>query len=212
MFSLLAREFSKNFYFEQEEDREDAIACAVKDFFMYWRNFKECNVLQLSIDRNFIEGESITFNICGMKPFTYVAKNEIQNDNDLLIGTTPNKTLINLKSKLDLLGREIVDVTLHQVTQKINVMDTFNKNDLLLKSFVEILLVDKSILIKKDKLYEVKKSYNFEKPPKAFNFFTSYANNGIIKYINEHHPKEIRNGKKIQFSQINKDNNGIYGY
>jgi len=203
LFQLHAKEVSRTFYFEFEEDREDAVSSAVHDFLSYWRNFKECNVLQLKIVRNFQEGEWVEIDVKNHKKVRYVARQKPTADSDFQIGQTENRSLQSLDEAVKRTLKGAVESSLHKVTQKINLMDTWNGDDLKITSEATIGLTGKEILIKDEKDWKQTKSYVFKSPPNSFNFLTSYARNGIIKYLNTHHPKATRNGKKILFSQMN---------
>jgi hypothetical protein len=77
LFKLHSEECSRDFYFQYEADRDDAVASAMHDLFKYWKNFKESNVVQVKLNRNFVDGESISVNIHGKGVVTYIAKSEI---------------------------------------------------------------------------------------------------------------------------------------
>lgn len=211
-FQLQAREVSKVFYFEDNEDRKDAIANAVKDFVCYWKNFKENSVVQIKIIRNFVAGEKFKIDVWGDKSYTYTASVDPKTDFEFLIGTTENKSLDNLHAAVQKTIADKMHSSLHKVTRKINLMDNLNGDDKEKQSVLTIELVDPRILVKDEKVYTKVKEYKFETPPDSFKFFTSMARNGIIKYINEHHPEEVRDGKLVHFSRINSEDgkNGFF--
>jgi hypothetical protein len=222
MFMLHARETSKLFYFECQEDREDAISAATLDFLKYWKGFKENNVVQFKLIRELEDGETFIFKIKNYKEFQYVARENPKKDNEFLtiipndrnnknqVKTAINKTLQNLH---DLVKRDHelkMDVSLHKVTGKIAFVDTVNKADHSIISSIQLKLNGK-LLILDEKIYEEDKTYEFKKPPYSFNHITSLIRNAIIKFFDENNPKETRNGKKIRFSQFNTESQGAHG-
>jgi hypothetical protein len=214
-FSTLANEVVKLFYFEDPEESQDAVANSIKDFILYWRNFKEDNLIQLKLnkDRNFIEGEIIeieVFNTDKKVKFTAREK-ELKSESDFLIGSTVNKSLENLRDSINTNLKEMIVASLHKVTYKINIIDIYNKPDPEAASTLNIYLKSKVPLLRGEKDAKEKSTYKFETPPDSFKFYTSLARNGIIKYINDNKPEEIRNGKLIRFGSINSDeDSGFY--
>jgi hypothetical protein len=209
MFTRHVKEVSKAFYFEFSEDREDAVQSAIHDFLKYWKGIRENNVVQMKLLRDFVEGEELTIHIDGCKPIRCVAgkRNDFKNG-VFKVDDTVNHTLENLASMLEK-HRAVVEITLHKVTKKITFMDNKNGDDLSVRSHIQLKLKSKSKLSKTIKTDSSDKVF-FENPPNIFNTLTSYARNGIIKHINKHNPKIIRNGNMIRFSQINPENNGFY--
>jgi hypothetical protein len=207
MFLLHAKETSRLFRFESKEDREDAIYFAIKDFINYWKNFKHLSVLKIFLERNFIENEEIEIHIENLKEsFKFTAKEKPVIYTQFKIGETENKTLDFLKEKIDQRMSNYLQVSLHKVTKKINLMDIHNQ-DPKSKSYIRINCFEN--LFKEQNKVQNNLIY-FGEPSDAFKFNTSIIRNGMIKYFNEHHPKETRQGKKILFSRINNENNGAF--
>lgn len=229
MFQVHATETSRNFYFNCEEDRKDAIAVAMHDLFKYWRNFKESNIVQLKINRNFEPMESITIHIYGYGEVRYVANGK-QNSKKrtFLIGDTINNSLKNLTDLITEIDSNILAIYVDKIKNKITLMDKFNGDDLSVKSFViaeskkieaEIKVVSNDPKDKGKKKMEnvylvdpVKDifKFKFKEPPNAFSYFTTIVRNGILKSINKLNPKQFRDGKKISLDGINTDNNGMF--
>jgi hypothetical protein len=211
MYYLLVREVSKNFYFEREEEREDAISSAVHDLVRYWKNFKHTYVCQIFLERNFAVGESIEVEIpTHNNKFKFTAQQKIKNKSEeFQIDETINKSLENLSNAINANCGSILASSLHKVTRKITLVDCNNYDN---KKYGKVVLTQKlkENLMKNDKTTGLVKNLNFNDPSGAFKFYTSYAHNGIIKYLNEHHPEETRNGNLIHFSAINKEKNGFY--
>lgn len=291
MFTLHATEVSRGYWFRDEEERKDAIASAIHDFASYWKNFKESNVVQLKLVRNFRIGETITLDIDNFGEVTYIAGKETNPDENIFkIGDTTNHSLQTLHNlvKEKLVG--VVEPSLHKVTMKIAFMDVMNEDDLIIKSKARVgvknvgkdehpdLIFMNTKKIKKmlkslDLVEHNKKqiekcltkleiykqehknskpedcddiiskimslvgteileqmmdfigkpltrldkvcvddvySHEFTNPPNAFNFFTSYCHNGILKGINKTSPKQTRNGVLINLGSVNNDSNGMY--
>lgn len=291
MFTIHATEVSKAYWFSDEEERKDAIASAMHDFVCYWKNFKESNVIQLKLVRNFRLGETITLDICNYGVVTYTAGTKTnETERTFKIKDTTNHSLQELHDLVakDLIG--VVEPSLHKVTMKITFMDIHNANDLSVKSRVGIYVKDATkdeypelIYVHHKKISKILKSldvleYNkrqvekhinkieldsrnkkatvdtfkeqiekiisllgaetleqmmddvgkaltkldktcdengvyvheFTDPPNAFNFFTSYCHNGILKGINKTSPKNTRNGVLLNLGSINNDSNGMY--
>lgn len=225
MFMLLARETSRDFYFDNEDDKKDAISTATHDLFRYWRNFKESNVVQFKLMRNFIPGETITVNIFGYGEFTYTAGF----DQDLLgrlfkIGPTINSTIKNFESIVNTIDGRFIAIFVDKIKNKITLMDKYNSDDLSVKSYVKI--QSEKIDVKKvnedgslsviGSTYAVmldKKTGNtlfFQDPPNGFSYFTSIARNGCLKSINKIKPKQFRNGNMLSLSHVNSGSNGFY--
>lgn len=210
LFQIHAKEVSKMFYFEFPEDREDAIMAANIDFLKYWRGFKENRVVQFKLIRNLNDGEKFLFDISNYKKFDYTARMEPKKDNEFRIGINTNKTIQNLSDVMKVAHGHAVEVSLHKVTKKITFMDSCNKDDHSIVSKIELRL-NGGLLVKDEKIYEPIKVYNFKEPSKSFNHLTSLIRNAIIKHIDQVFPSEIRNGKKIRFSQMNTESDGVHG-
>jgi len=291
MFTIHATEVSKAYWFSDEEERKDAIASAMHDFVCYWKNFKESNVVQLKLVRNFRLGETITLDICNYGVVTYTAGEETDEEKRIFkIEDTTNHSLQTLHNIIAKDLKDVIEPSLHKVTMKITFMDIHNADDLSIKSKVyvgvkeankneynqlifnntkkiktllkSVDLIDHNkeiiikILDKLDKFIRTKKSakaddcdelinkivyqfgtetlenimtkigkaltrndkndvdnvfiHEFADPPNAFNFFTSYCHNGILKGINKTSPKQTRNGVLLKLGSINSDSNGMY--
>lgn len=205
MYQLHAKEVSKLFYFERDDDREDAISYAIMDFLRYWRGIKVYSVIELKLKRNFVEGDEIEITIEGygtfqMKPRKVVEDNLIE----FKIGDTENKSLDHFSELINRVHKYHISASLHKVTRKINIVDEHNKQATGSKGTVRILHGNDKCLLQETE-YQKELNLNLKDPSNSFNYLTSLARNAIIKYINEYHPKEVRNGKLIHFSQINSD-------
>ena len=207
MFTILSTEVSKKYYFKYEADRDDAIASAVYDCYKYWRNFKESNVVQLKILRNFFDRESLALEIENHGTFVYVAKTEKQIIHEFKIDETPNKTIDNLIGTID---KGTIGVYHDKVKCKITFMDFRNGAELTIKS--KLILLTPVSYCKKTPLTNTKTKtenvYEFNEPPNGFSYFTSVVDKGILKSINKLNPKNLRNGVMVSLSHINNTNNG----
>lgn len=148
LFGILAKEVSRRYYFEHEEDYDDAAATATYDLLKYWRGFKENSVVQLQIIRNFHPGEVLSINIDNMAPLLFMAATEemmvsgkpvswvmpVGPDSkprfkgkllctQFLIGETANKSLMALTA---LCKNQQFGVYLDRVKCKITFMDNLN--------------------------------------------------------------------------------------
>lgn len=238
MFQLLSKETSGDFYFECNDDKKDAIAVAMHDLFKYWRNFKESNIVQLKVNRNFQPTEAVEVFIHGHKKLRYVAGRSYKPERRMfLIGKTINHTLKSLMDVIKEVDDKLLAIFIDKIKNKITLMDKFNGDDLSIKSYVvvkqkciemevvsklkasktEYIPADaKTVKSEKKMIWLVdldKKSgaiYKFKEPPNAFSYFTSIVRNGILKSINKINPKHFRNGKKISIDSINQQNNGMF--
>lgn len=139
MFQLLATEVSRDFYFEDNEDKKDAVAVAVHDLFKYWGNFKESNVVQFKINRNFTNNEEIIVDIFGHGKIAYKANNGFDiKKGKFQIGTTINNSLKSLVEVV--VGRDdkVIAIYVDKIKNKVTLMDKFNSDDLSVKSSVVI--------------------------------------------------------------------------
>lgn len=137
MFTLHATEVSRGYWFRDEEEKKDAIASAIHDFVSYWKNFKEFNVIQLKLIRNFRIGETITINVANYGEITYIAGTETDPEkNTFEIKDTTNHSLQILHDLVKEQMKDIIEPSLHKVTMKITFMDVKNGNDLSIKSGV----------------------------------------------------------------------------
>jgi len=133
MLSTLCKEVSRKYYFEFEEDYEDAAAYAMYDVLKYWRGFKENPVVQLEIVRNFIHGEYFNIHIDAFNTIKVVAiqngiLDEIPKEDGVLffsIGETANKSLTNMAT---VLRTDHLGIYLDRVKCKITFMDNYNKS------------------------------------------------------------------------------------
>lgn len=292
MFTLHAGEVSRGYWFKDEEEKKDAIASAIHDFVSYWKNFKESNVIQLKLVRNFRLGETITLDIPNYGRIIYTAGEETDADKNIFkIEDTTNHSLQILHDLVAKNLKGVIIPSLHKVTMKITFMDIQNAENMDIRSKVEIGVKDatkyeyqelifthskkirkilktldvvdanikhieklldkmhhmesnnskftmamcgdtiKNIenllgmetleqlmdiigkpLTKLDKIHDDNNIYthDFTDPPNAFNFFTSYCHNGILKGINKTSPKQTRNGVMINLGSINNGSNGMY--
>jgi hypothetical protein len=138
MFKLLAREVSRTYYFENDADRKDAQASAMQDLWKYWRGFKECNVVQLEVQRNLVIDDSLTIHIhnCN-KPLTYiVAAKQNLNSRQFEIGKNINGSLANMITAVKFRDLPKVEIFVDKIKNKITLMDKHNGDDLSVKSFV----------------------------------------------------------------------------
>ncbi len=127
MFQTLAKETSRVFYFNCDEDRKDAIAVAMHDLFKYWRNFKESNVVQLKINRNFQPVESIIIYIHGHGRLRYIASRQQKPEKRMfLIGNTINNSLKNLTDAIEQIDGKVIAIYTDKIKNKITLMDKFN--------------------------------------------------------------------------------------
>lgn len=129
MLSILCREVSRKYYFEFEEDYQDAAAHAMYDVLKYWRGFKENPVVQLEIVRNFTHGEYFDIKINSFNTISVMAVADSPEatikENTFLIGETPNKSLTNMAA---VLRSEYLGIYLDRVKCKITFMDNYNKS------------------------------------------------------------------------------------
>ena len=224
MFMLLAREVSRDFYFDDDEDRKDAIAVATHDLFKYWQNFKESNVVQLRINRNFIVLDQIVIDIYGHSQLTYTAGFDQNCDTRTFkVGKNINESLKHLKWIIDEKDSEAIAIFVDKIKNKITLQDKYNADNLSVKSSVSIIspeypvsdFVGKTDQIQSiDKVYLVDKNksgnfvFFFTAPPNAFSYFTSISRRGILKSLSKTNPKQFRNGNKVSMDQINRQNGG----
>lgn len=229
MFQLLSEQISRDFYFSCDEDRKDAIAVAMHDLFKYWKNFKESNIVQLKINRNFEPVESITVFIHGHGKVRYVAGRKQNPEKRMfLIGDTINNSLKNLTDAIVEKDNDILAIYTDKIKNKITLMDKFNGDDLSVKSYVVAKSKKINAEVKvasdnpKDKGKKKSKDvylvdpikdefvFKMKEPPNAFSYFTTMVRNGILKSINKINPKQFRGGNKISLDGINSDNNGMF--
>lgn len=155
MFQTLAKEVSKGFYFENDEDRKDAVSVAVHDLFKYWRNFKESNVVQLKINRNFVPTENIEVHIHGYGKLKYVASRKNDPEKRMfLIGDTINNSLKNLTDVIEEVDGSRLVIYTDKIKNKITLMDKFNSEK------EERLREQKGVL--KETMIEIKKEKSKE--------------------------------------------------
>ncbi len=206
MFKILCTEVSKKYYFKYEADRDDAIASAIYDCYKYWENFKESNVVQLKIMRNFVDNETIILDIANVGKFTYIAKSASVRKGEFQISDTPNKTITNLIAAVD---KAIMGVYHDKVKCKITFMDHMNGFDLTIKSrlMVKPSPTNEPLISTKVKNQV---EFSFDEPPNGFSYFTSVVDKGILKSINRINPKHLRNGMVVSLSQANTSSNGLF--
>lgn len=206
MYQLHAKEVSKLFYFPKDEDREDAVSYAMMDFLRYWKGIKVYSVRELKLKRNFVEGDEIEITIEGYGTNKMVPKFEVTNKEvEFKIGETENKSLDHLAELINRMHKGHISASLHKVTRKINLVDDHNKQATGSIGKVKVTHGNDQLMLQEIDEYEKILDLDLKDPSNSFNYLTSLARNAIIKYINEYHPKEIRNGKLIHFSQINSD-------
>ena len=172
LFQIHAKEVAKMFFFETRDDESDAISAATTDFLLYWKGFKENNMVKFNLDRNFLPKERITFDIKNYKKFYLEAVNEDPDENQFAIGQTVNKSLQSLHDVLKNKHITNLHVSLHKVTQKITFMDITNSEDHTVISSVKVNLASKKALFQGEVSTEIEKEYLFEKPPYSFNHIT----------------------------------------
>jgi hypothetical protein len=130
MLTTLSKEVSRKYYFEFEEDYEDAASYAIYDLLKYWRGFKENPVVQLEVVRNFHPGEWFNIKIDAFDNIKIIAVDNLSThtkEEKVLyfeIGETPNKSLTNMASAL---RNEYLGIYLDRVKCKITFMDNYNK-------------------------------------------------------------------------------------
>lgn len=213
LFELLATEVSRRYNFKHPEEREDAISSAIHDFASYWGGYKYKPVYNIVVIRNFKDGEKISIqipnNVSGkMEECFFVSRVNPTKPNEFAIGETENKTLEALCNLINSQAHLPVSSTIHKVTRKITFIDKLN--DVGVYGHIQIDFDPSSQLVKTKK--HIKGSSNisddFYKPSSAFNWATSVAINGIIKSMNKMRPKEWRNGKLTNFSELFSGSNG----
>ncbi len=209
MFKLLATETSRDFFFDAPEDKEDAIAHAMHDLYRYWRNFKESNVVQLQLLRNFDPEEGFAFTIHNFGTLTYRACAQLPVSADeplstdapryFLIGQTINQSLKHLSEVLQLHDGPQVAIFVDKIKSKITLMDKCNGDDLSVRSCVDVLALETAArpLTGEGRKMDPRGKHFFKPPPNGFSYFTSIVRNGIIKSINKTFPKEMRSGKRV---------------
>ena len=144
MLNTLATEVSRRYYFEHEEDYQDASQQAMYDLLKYWRGFKENAVVRLPITRNFVAGEIVTIKMDRMEPVSFMATTpeklglgEPRKDGVTFltkpgaptlfyIGETANKSLMNLATICKELHGKYLGVFLDRVKCIITFMDNLN--------------------------------------------------------------------------------------
>lgn len=217
LFKIHVKEVSTtmNGMFDREDDREDAMAYAMEDFFKYWRGWKINPICKLDISRIFVEGESIRIHIVHgnytVFDETFVAKFFATKDNEFKIESAPkstaaiNKTLDNLNNSINSMNNDYVSSYLHKVTKRINIIDKSTLRNS--ESHVYINKLIGSPISSLDKSNTVGTiMLNFGNPPPAFNYLTSLASNGLRKAIKKMYPKIQRS--MVNFSEINSQNGG----
>ena len=220
MFTLLATEVSRNYNFKYPEERQDAISSALHDFCAYWKGYKYKPVYNVFFERNIKEDEKIIIKIPfknaeeeSFHTYEFVAKKKPILKNEFEIGSTENRSIENLSNMINNMTDIAISTTIHKVTKKITFIDKINDvgvygeieihhklNDQLVKSKQK--KFDKTSTVIKDKFYE---------PSSAFNWATSVAINGILKSMDKMRPKEWRNGKLLNFSELTNEDDDLYG-
>ena len=173
MFRLHAKECARAFFFDSDEDRKDAIASAVHDLWKYWRGFKECNVVQLKIVRNFVPGDTIIVDIHKCKKVVYTAAEKRDlNKRHFLIGKNINTSLTNLIEVVQYRDKEKLEIFIDKIKNKITFMDKFNGDDLSIKSMVNIEFKSKQPFVEIVKKKKDKKTKEYKEwiklKPKEF--------------------------------------------
>ena len=206
-FNKIASKVSNRYNFRYVADKEDAIHTAMADFVAYWRGWKWKPVFKMILSRNFLDGEILLINVPNMKSLRVVAANNVKSPYHFKIEVKENKTLENLARCVEKHMAENMSCFLHKVTMKITFVDNINEiaEGKPVEGTVTIVSPpDSSPLIKfKDPLTKIEK---FVLPPPAFNWSTSVCNNAIIKSLDKMRPKEFRNGRLLNFSEISNYN------
>lgn len=215
-FNKLATEVSKDYIFNQDDDKKDGISTATTDCWKYWRNFKESNVVQIFFERNLVSGEKVRIKIANHKTYEFVAQAaNCRGKKDFLIGETINKTLTNLVLAING-GETIKDISvdakvaafLDTINKKITFMDIHNCDDLSIKSEAELIpILEEPITSTKNKN---KHELAFKNPPNAFNYFTSVVRRGILKALNKLYPDVHKPSNRLSISNFSQDNSRFY--
>lgn len=228
MFQKLAKEVSRDFYFNYDDDRKDAIATALHDLFKYWRNFKENNVVQVKFIRNFVEGDQITINIFGRDGIAFTAGEKADASNNVFeicqiisakddiksikkqIGKATNYSLQNFIKLVMEKSDNSVSIYHDKIKGKITFMDNLN-GDTSIKSSIIIHSNSKCPLIDKDR--DTKKDsgeFFLKEPPNAFSYFTSIVRNACMKSISKNKPKYHKKSNTVSIDSINRDGGGFF--
>lgn len=217
MFHKLATEVSRRYNFKYAEEREDAISSALHDFASYWGGYKYKPVYNIVLTRNFEDGEKISVTIPNLttgksESCYFIARIKPSGKYDFLIGDTENRSLESLSNLINSFNNIPVTSTIHKVTRKITLIDKLN--DVGTYGTIEIDFTPNKQLVKTKKF--IKGSSNisdeFYEPSSAFNWATSVAINGIIKSMDKMRPKDWRNGKMVNFSELTGIDGEIYGF
>lgn len=205
---LHCNEVSKLYRFNYTQDKEDAIGLAVADILQYGiKNFKDCPLIQLKFARNFMPGDTIILQVDD-KIFEYTAVEKVQKDREFEIGDTINKSLDFLLEVMREGHESYLELSLHKVTMKMNIMNISHRTESPILMRMKVLGIDENLLKTHLGLQEV--DLEFEPSPPSFNMVTSIIRNAYAKYFNTCHPVPTRNGNKINFSDINSKDGGIF--
>lgn len=205
---LHCNEVSKLYRFNYTQDKEDAIGLAVADILQYGiKNFKDCPLIQLKFARNFMPGDIIILEVED-KIFEYTAVEKSLSEHEFEIGDTINKSLDFLLDIMKEGHENYLELSLHKVTMKMNIMNISYRTDKHIPMKVKVLGIDDNLLKTHPGLQEV--DLEFEPSPPSFNMVTSIIRNAYAKYFNTCHPVPTRNGNKINFSDINSKDGGIF--
>jgi hypothetical protein len=210
MLKKLAEKNARRRTFEREQDFEDAVSSAIRDVVLYWRGFKESNVVRLKCIRNFGVGDIINIDIKNYGGIIIKAgESENLDDNIFEIKQKINSTFESLKKIITEKYDDVLAVYIDKVYNVVTFMDKHNSDNLSINSFVTIgdKIIDGKTLVDKNDGF----IYDFKNPPNAFSYFTSMCNNGVLKYINLMNPKKKKKyGKTISMDAINRGGNGLY--
>lgn len=205
---LHCNEVSKLYHFNCTQDKEDAIGLAVADILQYGiKNFKDCPLIQLKFNRNFIPGDSISITIAG-NTTQYSASFSPTTETEFEIGDTINKSLDSLLAVMSPLSPENLELSLHKVTMKMNIMNISHRTKTPVEMHMVVEAQDDSLLKTHPGLQRIE--LEFEPSPPSFNMVTSVIRNAYAKYFNTCHPVPTRNGNKLNFSDINSKDGGIF--
>jgi len=209
MFQKFANGVIRDFYFNNNEHKRDAIQQILHDMWKYWQGFKENNVVRVKFTRNLKQGDKICIKIHDSDIITYIATDVAYNYGEerikmFQVEKKTNKSLVNFVNLVKQNDQKIK--IFHDMVQKrVTMMESDVLEPNLSHVYIQYDPESESFLsdIKSGNLIF------FQAPPNAFKYFTSICKNAVLKSLNKTNPKNHRNNIMISLS-INSSNNEFY--
>lgn len=217
MLKIFAENISRKYYFEDEDDRQDAIAHAMMDFVLYWKNFKEVSLVKIAFVGSLSDGDTIEIKLANLDPVIYKAVKEnadilyrefnvsdMEKKSDVY---KRNKTMDNFKLVVNTREQNKIEVSIDKVKSVITIMDRYNSIENSIEGYVKININNERNI--KELFADTRSTpvpqnltWNFVPPNNSFSYFSSLLGNAVIKSLNKTRPAELRNGKKISIDSI----------